>query len=104
MTRGKGGATVSRPVGGVLSSPVGAWVAIHLRGLPEDCNLLGGCGRATHVPRLALLRMGFAEPSWSPRALVRSYRTVSPLPVRAVARHRRSVLCGTFLRVTPTGR
>src|SRR6187200_2445344 len=27
--------------------------------------------------------MGFAEPPGSPRVLVRSYRTVSPLPVRA---------------------
>jgi len=52
---------------------------------------------------LALLRVGFTEPTGSPRPLVRSYRTVSPLPVRAEARHRRSVLCGTFLRVTPTG-
>jgi hypothetical protein len=40
---------------------------------------------------------------------VRSYRTVSPLPVRTRqpegrgVRHRRSVLCGTFLRVAPTG-
>ena len=32
-------------------------------------------------PCLALLRVGFAEPPGSPRALVRSYRTVSPLPV-----------------------
>ncbi len=30
---------------------------------------------------LALLRMGFTEPPWSPRALVVSYTTVSPLPV-----------------------
>ncbi len=29
---------------------------------------------------LALLRVGFAEPTGSPRLLVRSYRTVSPLP------------------------
>jgi len=53
--------------------------------------------------------MGFVEPPRSPTALVRSYRTVSPLPVRTRqpegrrARHRRSVLCGTFLRVAPTG-
>jgi hypothetical protein len=32
-------------------------------------------------PCLALLRVGFAEPAGSPRPLVRSYRTVSPLPV-----------------------
>ena len=31
---------------------------------------------------LALLRAGFAEPAGSPRLLVRSYRTVSPLPRR----------------------
>ena len=58
-------------------------------------------------PCVALLPMGFAEPPGSPRALVRSYRTVSPLPVRGRSgdrsRHRRSVLCGTFLRVAPTG-
>src|SRR5581483_2190202 len=34
-------------------------------------------------PCLALLRVGFTEPPGSPRALVRSYRTVSPLPVPA---------------------
>src|SRR5690349_1788532 len=55
-------------------------------------------------PNLALLRVGFAEPPGSPRALVRSYRTVSPLPRPAGAGPRRSVFCGTFLRVTPTGR
>ncbi len=54
-------------------------------------------------PCSALLPVGFAEPPGSPRVLVRSYRTVSPLPVRALARHRRSVLCGTVLRVAPTG-
>ncbi len=32
-------------------------------------------------PRLTLLRMGFTQPPESPRALVRSYRTVSTLPV-----------------------
>jgi hypothetical protein len=34
---------------------------------------------------LALLRVGFAEPSRSPGMLVRSYRTVSPLLPRKVA-------------------
>src|SRR5829696_4630794 len=43
-------------------------------------RLQGGTGRAS-VPCSALLRVGFAEPPGSPRALVRSYRTVSPLPV-----------------------
>ncbi len=35
---------------------------------------------------------------------VRSYRTVSPLPRAPLGAVRRSVLCGTVLRVTPTGR
>ncbi len=77
-------------------------MTIHLCGPPGDCPFRGR--RATCVPRLTLLRVGFTEPDQSPGPLVRSYRTVSPLPVRALARHRRSVLCGTFLRVTPTGR
>src|ERR1700688_148256 len=93
--------TVSRPVGGVLFAP-GGEVTIHLSGLPGDCPARGG--RATHVPHSALLRVGFTEPAGSPRPLVRSCRTVSPLPVRACARHRRSALCCTFLRVAPTGR
>src|ERR1700737_4673251 len=33
-------------------------------------------------PDSTLLRVGFTEPTGSPRPLVRSYRTVSPLPVR----------------------
>ena len=48
---------------------------------------------------LILLRVGFAEPPQSPGVLVVSYTTVSPLPPK-----RRSVLCGTFPRVTPGGR
>ena len=57
------------------------------------------------APCLTLLQVGFTEPSGSPRTLVRSYRTVAPLPVRPgePVRHRRSVLCGTVLRVAPTG-
>ena len=43
-----------------------------LSGLPD--------GRAAHVPRLALLRVGFTKQTESPRSLVRSYRTVSTLP------------------------
>jgi len=44
-------------------------------------------GEAGHliVPYLVLLRVGFTEPEGSPPPLVRSYRTVSPLP-RAFAR------------------
>src|SRR5690242_13560164 len=42
------------------------------------------------APCLTLLQVGFTEPSGSPRTLVRSYRTVAPLPVR------RSAIGGLF--------
>ena len=80
-----------------------------------------GAGGAP-FPCSTLLRMGFAKPSRSPGALVVSYTTVSPLPVRrpiprAAAepevprtgcpvddrRHRRSAFCCTFRRVAPPG-
>src|SRR4051794_19442124 len=98
----EGVSAVSRPVSGILSSGplrVTGWVTIHLCGLPGESD-------GPPFPDLALLRVGFAEPPGSPRALVRSYRTVSPSPVPTAetAGHRRSVLCGTFLRVAPTGR
>src|SRR5690349_13545694 len=53
---------------------------------------------------LALLRVGVTEPPGSPRTLVRSYRTVSPLPVLRRKRHshRRSVLCCPNRQVTPS--
>ncbi len=41
----------------------------------------GRDGRAALASCSALLRVGFAEPPGSLRVLVRSYRTVSPLPV-----------------------
>ena len=48
-------------------------------------------------PYLAFLRVGFADPPPSPGALVRSYRTVSPLPSTGRTRSiRRSTLCCTF--------
>ena len=59
---------------------------IHLgRRLPDgSCGLPGGLYRAGYPsPCSALLRVGFTEPPGSPRVLVRSYRTVSPLPVRS---------------------
>src|SRR3954451_1256658 len=46
-------------------------------------------GRAAHPICLALLRVGFAEPYRSPCTLVRSYRTVAPLPVTSELAHRR---------------
>src|SRR5699024_3804129 len=48
---------------------------------------------------LILHRMGFTEPSVSPRPLVVSYSTLSPLPLF----QRRSTFCGTSLRITPSG-
>ena len=53
---------------------------------------------------LALLRVGFAEPPESPRALVVSYTAVSPLPAGSRSHDRRFALCGTVPRVTPGGR
>jgi len=50
------------------------------------------------VRPLALLPVGFTEPRQSPDALVRFYRTVSPLPPRAGGR--RFVFCGTIPQVT----
>jgi len=72
----------------------GGWPSIYAAHL--------GTSDGQSVPRLALLRVGFTEPTGSPRPLVRSCRTVSPLPVPCG--HRRSALCCTFLRVAPTGR
>ena len=39
------------------------------------------CGRDAHTSRLTLLPMGFTQLPQSPATLVRSYRTLSPLPV-----------------------
>ena len=50
-------------------------------------------GRAAHPLCSALLRVGVTQPPESPPTLVRSYRTVSPSPVRPGGRHRRSALC-----------
>ncbi len=86
---------------------------IHL-GLPLPAGSSGlpaGIGRATldrlrSAPNparlLALLRVGFTEPSRSPGTLVVSYTTVSPLPrPRRSCGAGRSVFCGTVPRVTP---
>jgi len=55
-------------------------VTIHLCGLPEE-RPGDRAGRTVHLLCLTLLRVEFAELRRSPDALVRSYRTVSPLPV-----------------------
>ena len=49
------------------------------------------------LPYLVFLQVGFADPPPSPGAMVRSYRTVSPLPWTGRTRpSRRSTLCCTF--------
>ena len=91
--------TVSRPVSGVLfpgSLRRSRSVTIHLCGPP------GVSGRAG-LPVSTLLLVGVAEPPGSPRTLVRSYRTVSPLPVRRPAsRSPPSAVCSLW--PDPTGR
>ncbi len=105
LSRGRG---TSRAVGRVLSraSVAGrAVTVIHLGWpLPTTSSALPVCsgGPPSNAHCLGLLRMGFTEPTWSPRPLVVSYTTVSPLP-RSLARPGRSVLCGTVPRVTPGG-
>src|SRR5882724_10651189 len=46
----------------------------------------GRSKRVTPCPLLVLLQVGFAEPLRSPGALVRSYRTLSPLPACGLSR------------------
>jgi len=58
-------------------------------------------GRTARLLCLTLLRMGFAKPCESPHMLVRSYRTVSPLPV-LVAQSSAVSLCCTVREVAPT--
>src|SRR3954470_14288795 len=55
-------------------------------------------GRAAHPLCLALLRVGFAKPYRSPCTLVRSYRTVAPLPVTSELVHRRSLSVALSVR------
>src|SRR5678815_817954 len=65
--------------------------------------------RDTRLPLYAvLLQVGFAKPASSPKPLVSSYLTVSPLPaaLRPLARSKarwRSVLCCTFRGLAPPG-
>jgi hypothetical protein len=72
-------------------------VAIHLCGPPEGARITPG-GRAAHALCSTLLQVGFTEPPESPLALVRSYRTVSALPVA------RGPIGGLSLLHCPSGR
>ena len=83
---------MSGPVRGVLSSgplPGSRWVTIHLCGPP------GGIGRAAQPPIRPCSGWGLPIRSGRPETLVRSYRTVSPLPVPCRFRpgHRRFAFC-----------
>ena len=63
--------------------------------------------RDTRLPLYAvLLQVGFAKPAPSPGPLVRSYRTVSPLPAAprlATEARWRFVFCCTFRGLAPPG-
>lgn len=62
-------------------------------------------GRPQALPYLVLHRVGFTKLFRSPGKLVRSYRTVSPLPrLTACCPTGRSALCCTFLHVAATPR
>jgi hypothetical protein len=58
------------------------------------------------APCLVLLRVGFTEPAGSPRLLVRSYRTVSPLPDPGApcGRAEPSAVCSLWHFPWPRGR
>ncbi len=98
-TRGTGWSAISR----ILSLPDNRVENDHLSSLcvaaeiKRSTRTLGGPPHDVFC--LILHRMGFTEPSVSPRPLVVSYSTLSPLPLI----QRRSTFCGTSLRITPSG-
>ena len=63
-------------------------------------DLPGSPSDAGHIilPYLVFLRVGFTEPGESPPPLVRSYRTISPLPAGNPAGGILSVALALFLR------
>ena len=93
--RSGGRVWVSWPVSGVLF-PVSLPTSVRW---PSICavhpEVPAEAGDEQPTSSLTLLPVGFTEPAPLPRPLVRSYRTVSPLPVTGFPAHRRSVLCGT---------
>ncbi len=81
--------------GSLAGVPLGDHPSVRpTRGLPRRSGESRG-GRAVHAHCSALLRAGVTQPPRSLPTLVRSYRTVSPLPVPPPggAGHRRSALC-----------
>src|SRR5580765_6216480 len=77
---------MSRPIRRVLSRRAVASppvTVIHLgQPLPTASSALPVCsgGPPSNAHCLSLLQVGFTKPTWSPRSLVVSYTTVSPLP------------------------
>ena len=63
----------------------------------------GGPDQSNKAPCLILLPVGFTEPGRSPGLLVRSYRTVSPLPPGILA-DPRSAVCSLWHFPCPCGR
>jgi len=55
-------------------------------------------------PYLVLLRVGFTMPQTVTRCAVRSYRTISPLPVAELVSAGRYIFCCTFRRLPPPRR
>ena len=78
----RAGSPLGGPAGGSHFSGTG--VAAGLERPTREAE--GADPRRGSLPYLAFLRVGFTEPPPSPEALVRSYRTVSPLPPGTLAR------------------
>ena len=79
-----------------------------MSGMPVTRHLMRPTRESSEARRLLLSylvfhRVGFTEPPLSPAAVVSSYLTFSPLP-SASPRSWRCFFCGTFLRITSTGR
>ena len=104
-----GGPSTARKPGSVPPVARGRWPSIWDAGLPAPlATATRGLGEQPIAPAA---RRAWRPPIWScserglpgrpvTRPPVGSYPTISPLP----ARGRRCHFCGTFLRVTPTGR
>ncbi len=111
--RKKVGSPISRVLYGVATRAATLTV-IYLRSqllttlsnLPESHPSRAGSrerpAEAEHLLALCLilLRAGFAKPTESPRSLVSSYLTVSPLPRVSELTVRRFAFCGTFPNLT----
>src|SRR6266540_1385050 len=70
---------------------------------PGDGPLEAGWDVRPPSPYLALLRMGFTVPPPLPEGRCALTAPFHPCRPEAIAAGRRSLLCGTFLRVTATG-